>query len=237
MKLITTLLVTFGLLHAGIFDRVDKEEQRKERLQNQEILELFRQSHSDANAVIKRGDYDKTRSYKNSIDKIESRIDGLSLGKEEKQALLSDIRKHSELVEGIGTVLQRQAPDLNLEYNKVIDGLESFNKKLAGIGLAELLKDWRALSQIKNRFVKQPDASLEKAFEQKWTSVVVTITELYLDEEIETPLFEYLEGYKAYFKKLSEAYRKVGYERVAEVKPLGYKIKLQLEMMVPGKAS
>ena len=61
----------------------------------------------------------------------------------------------------------------------------------------------------------------------------MTITELYLDDEMEQPLFEYLDAYKAYFKEISGAYRSVGYAEVGKLKPLTYKIKMQFEMMLP----
>ena len=85
--------------------------------------------------------------------------------------------------------------------------------------------------------MKQPDARLVKAFDKEWTNITVTITELYLDEEMEKPLFDYLDAYKAYFNELNSAYSGVGYAEVGKLKPLTYKIKMQFQMLLPQLAN
>lgn len=233
----TTLIILIALnLHGAIFGASENSESRESRLQQQEIQALFRQSASDANGVIKRGEYVKADTYRNGMQRIIQQLERFPLPAAERTRLTTDLREYTTLVDGISGTLQQQAPDLNEAYREVIGGLEPFNKRLSSIGLSELLREWHALSRIKSTFVKKPNAKLEKAFEQKWTSVVVTITELYLDEEMEEPLFEYLERYKSYFYKMSRAYKQAGYDNLVKVKPLSYKIKMQLELLAPHRS-
>jgi hypothetical protein len=230
MKFFTAIFLTFISLHAGFFDGGD--EVRIERLLHQELQEEFRRNVGDANAIVKRGEYDRLGRYESELSRIMRRVPALNLPRDEKAALQEDLEQYGTLVKSIGTSLRENAPQLKAHHAEILRRLGWFNKKLGSIGLAELLKEWRELSRIKNRFVKKPSRSLAEQFGQTWTSVTIMITELYLDEEMEEPLFDYLERYKAYFSELSRAYETVGYRDVAGLKPLSYKIKMQLQMVV-----
>jgi hypothetical protein len=230
MKFFTAIFLTFISLHAGFFDSGD--EVRIERLLHQEMQEEFRRNVGDANAIVKRGEYDRLGRYESELSRIMQRVPALNLPQEKKTALRSDLEQYGDLVKNLGSSLQKNAPQLKAHHAEILQRLGWFNRKLASIGLAELLKEWRELSRIKNRFVKKPSRRLAERFGQTWTSVTIMITELYLDEEMEEPLFEYLERYKSYFAELSRAYETVGYRDVAGLKPLSYKIKMQLQMAV-----
>jgi hypothetical protein len=232
MKIISTILLTAITLYAGLFESVETQS-RDSRLKSDTVRELFRTNVSDANAIVKRGEYLRFAKYDAGMERVNREISSVKLPADDKQRLKADLKAHAALVKRIGDSLKSQAPDLNDNYRRVIKGLQKFNKKLASIGLAELLRDWRELSRIKNRFVKKPNSKYVKQFDEKWTAVTVTITELYLDEEIEAPLFAYLDHYKAYFQQLNAAYKRAGYREVVKLKPLSYKIKMQLQLIVP----
>ena len=229
MKTLILLLPFLATLHAGIFSS-DRPQERSERAA---IHESFRQNVSDANDIVKRGEYDKMVRYRTEMLQIKNRVAVLTISESEKRQLRENLGVYERLVSRVGETLKTKAPDLNDRYTQLLRELPTFNKRLASIGLRELLNEWRNLGKIKNRFVKRPDARLAQAFEQKWVSVTVIITELYLDEEMEAPLMEYLDAYRAYFTALDGAYRSVGYADVARLKPLSYEIKSQLELSVP----
>jgi hypothetical protein len=102
---------------------------------------------------------------------------------------------------------------------------------MSSIGLYALISRWRELSAIKNSFVKKPNPALEKKFDNIHNEIVVTITELYLDDEAESFLLGYLDNYKLYFKEITVAYAKANYDKINELKPLSYKIKAELELL------
>jgi hypothetical protein len=232
MKIVIVSFLVSASLFAGLFSSND-DDLRQLQKNNEKIHQQFRQNVNDANAIIKRGEYSIMNEHKSNILNIITRIDTLSIPKEDKKTLQNDMTHYAVLVDDISVKLQSNAPKLNQHYSALIANLKSFNSKLASIGLSELLNDWHEISRIKNRYVKKPSKKHEKEFSNKWTSMVITITELYLDEEDEEALFAYLENYKAYFQEISAAYSSVGYANINKLKPLTYKIKAQLELSVP----
>ncbi|MBU1658198.1 hypothetical protein KKG72_03995 [bacterium] len=235
MKLLISILLTLLHLNAGIFSS-DDASLNKTNQKYKQIHNSFRQNVSDANAIIKRGEYEKIDSYTSEITSIIEQIKYLDIPRENKLKLQEDMIAYSNLINQITQTLKNKAPNLKMNYGNTLEGLQKFNKKIASIGLSELTTQWIELSRIKNHFVKKPNAKLEKEFDNKWNAVVVTITELYLDEEIENPLFNYLNSYKSYFKEISLSYKDVEYSNINKIKPLSYKIKAQLELLVPYKS-
>jgi len=229
MKIIMLLFCAVLSLQAGFFGN----DARQEQLQKLDLLQRFKDNASAASDIVKRGEFDLIPAQEQQVARIREEVAGLDISEPERTALVSDLATYAKMVSGIGATLKRSAPELHRHYEQVIAGLPEFNRRMGSIGLRELLHSWRELSRIKGRFVKRPDARLVKAFEKEWTNITVTITELYLDEEMEQPLFDYLDAYKAYFNELSGAYRSVGYAEVGQLKPLTYKIKMQFEMLLP----
>jgi len=229
MKIFILLCCAVLSLQAGFFEK----EKHQEQLQKMDLLQRFKENASAANDIVKRGEYGLIAEQERQVARIRGDVSGLNVSAQERKDLSTDLESYAKMVSSIGSSLKRSAPELHQHYRQVIAGLPEFNRRMGSIGLRELLHSWRELSRIKGRFVKRPDAKLVKAFEEEWTNITVTITELYLDDEMEQPLFEYLDAYKAYFKEISGAYRSVGYAEVGKLKPLTYKIKMQFEMMLP----
>ncbi|MBA3026055.1 MAG: hypothetical protein FP820_06530 [Sulfurimonas sp.] len=225
MKYLLILICIFWELHAGLH-YIDT-------WQTKDIREAFRENVSDVNAILKRGEYTKIAKYKTDIESITGQIKTLSIANDNKEELQKDIALYTALINEISKHLQKKAPELEKNHLHILHKLDAFNKRIAMIGYSELSENWRQLSNIKNSFIKQPRLKLEKEFDAKWSAVVVTVTELYLDEEIEKPVLDYLNDYKTYFKEISDAYNSAQYSNLNKVKPLSYKIKAQLELLAP----
>lgn len=223
MRLLIAVLLVISSLQAGMF--TNNNDTRNH------IRKDFHQNVSDANSIIKRGEYEKISAYKTNILSIAQQVDSLDISDDDKLQLQKDLHTYSDLVNTIAQNLEKKAPQLNLHYNETIRGLKRFNKKIASIGLYELTSQWMELSSIKNRFVKKPNRQLEKKFDNTWNAIIVTITELYLDDDMEEPLLTYLDNYKAYFKEISQAYKSVSYNNIKKLKPLSYKIKAKFELL------
>lgn len=127
------------------------------------------------------------------------------------------------------------APEFNKHYKKSVKGLKKFNDKLSSIGYRPLLTLWYELSKTKAKFIKKPSYKLQKKFNKNYNLIIISITELYLDEEIEEPLFRYLENYKTHFNEVSLAYESIGYKNISILRPLSYKIKAKMEFLSPIK--
>lgn len=223
MKILLSILTLSLLLNASM---LAKEENKRGVL-----IEEFRQNVNDTNSIIWRGEYDKMPSYKASVSSITKKIQDLKIAQEKKQELITNLQNYAAIVDTIAINLQKEAPQLKSHYENSIANLDAFNKKISSVGLYTLSSRWIELSGIKNSFVKKPKPELEKKFDNVLSEIIVTITELYLDDETESFLLGYLENYKLYFREITVAYSKANFEKINELKPLSYKIKAELELL------
>ena len=223
MKALLCILTLSLLLNASMFT--------KEGNNNGILIEEFRQNVNDTNSIIWRGEYEKIPSHKAGISSIAKKIQNLKITEEKKQELAVNLQNYAAIIDAVSKNLQQEAPKLKNHYENSIAKLDAFNKKMSSIGLYALISRWRELSSIKNSFVKKPNPALEKKFDNIHNEIVVTITELYLDDEAESFLLDYLENYKLYFKEITVAYAKANYDKINELKPLSYKIKAELELL------
>jgi len=195
------------------------------------IVNKFNKNISVANAVIKKGYYDKYQEYKNGIESTISHVHKLDISQKEKLELKKDIQTYASIINNIYTKLYEKAPRFKEHYKNSTYNKYSFNKKISSIGYRPIIRAWYELSKIKSIYIKRPSEKLEKRFYKKLQFMITNITELYLDEEIEEPLFAYLDNYKMYFDEVKIGYMSVDYENIKKLKPLCYKIKAKLEFL------
>lgn len=200
-------------------------------ISNKGVYNLFLENVKNANFIIKNGEYEKVTIYNSDMNSLLEQIKYLKISDADKNRLNSGIKEYSDLVNKSSIALQKKAPNLNRQYKYTLDGLKKFNSSISSIGLYQLSSEWLKLSKIKSDFVNKPSLKLKKDFENTYNSIIVTITELYLDSEIEDPMFNYLREYKTYFESIAAAYEIVNFENIAKLKPLSYKIKADLELL------
>lgn len=195
------------------------------------VYNIFLENVKNANSIIKNGEYEKVTTYNSDMNSLLEQIKYLKISDTEKNRLNSSIKEYFDLVNQSSIALQKKAPNLNQQYKHTLDGLKKFNSSISSIGLYQLSSEWLKLSKIKSDFVNKPSLKLKKDFENTYNSIIVNITELYLDSEIEDPMFNYLKEYKTYFESIAAAYEIVNFENIAKLKPLSYKIKADLELL------
>ncbi len=195
--------------------------------QEDSVTTLFNQNVHAMNAIVKRGDYDRMNEFDTTLKALQKRLELYG-----QEAILKQLRDYDAKVRSVSASLQEYAPSLQKDQEVVITELEGFNRRIASIGLAELIRGWRELGRLKKAFVREPKKNLQKDFEAKWLYVNALIEELYLDEEVETPMLQFLQRYKNVFDAMATAYKESGYDNVATLKPLSYKIKSDI-MMIP----
>jgi len=191
------------------------------------VTTLFNQNVHAMNAIVKRGDYDKMDEFDTTLQEVRKRLELYGQAK-----ILEQLNDYDAKVRSVSASLVEYAPSLQKDQEIIIAELESFNRRISSIGLAELIKGWRELGRLKKAFVREPQKNLQKDFETKWLYVSVLIEELYLDEEVETPMLQFLQRYKSVFDSIAAAYKESGFDNVATLKPLSYKIKSDI-MMIP----
>ena len=226
MKLILITMLIILNLDANIFESYKETKKIK-------IINSFKKDVSNANKIIKKGDYTLFRKYKNGIESTIEHVQKLDITLDEKKELKKDLQTYASIINDIYKKMHQKAPEFNKHYKNSIRELENFNKKLSSIGYRPLLKTWHKLSKIKARFIKKPSKKLEKKFNENYNLITNYITELYLDEEIEEPMFSYLKNYKIHFDEINIAYKSVEYENIKKIKPLSYRIKAKMEFLSP----
>ncbi|MDD2905776.1 MAG: hypothetical protein WBK95_06305 [Sulfurimonas sp.] len=230
MKYLLMLFVSLFTLHANTLDNSAIQKGQEQKI---EISKTFRESVNDANDIIKRGEYCKILKYKSDTLSIIEQLKLLNISQENRQAIQDDITLYFTLINNISSKLQEKAPKLQEHQKTLIDNLHGTDKRISAIGLSELSQNWYEIKNINNNFIRNPNAKLEEAFHTRLTAMTTIITELYLDEQQEKPLFQYLSEYENYFKELSAAYSSAEYKNLKKIKPLSYKIKAQLEFLAP----
>lgn len=200
-------------------------------ISNKSVYNLFLENVKNANFILKNGEYERFTTYRSDMNSLLGQIKYLQIPDSEKEKLSSDINSYFELVNQSVFALQKKAPNLNRQYKNILNGLQKFNKSISSIGLYQLSSEWLKLSKIKNDFVNKPSIKLKKDFENSYNSVIVIITELYLDSDMEDPMFDYLREYKTYFESMVAAYEVVNFKNIAKLKPMSYKIKADLELL------
>lgn len=197
------------------------------------IINSFKKNISAANAVVKRGNYHRYDEYKNGIESTIKNVQNLKISQKEKLELQQDLQTYANIINNMYKKLHTKAPKFKEHYKNSTYNQYFFNKKVASIGYRPIVRAWYELKKITSRYIKRPNKQLEKKFYEKLDLIVKNITELYLDEEIEEPLFAYLQNYKMYFDEISIAYKSVEYENIKKIKPLCYKIKAKMEFISP----
>jgi len=225
MKIVLFILSLSLFLSASYFS----DETSNTAKHHQKVLEIFRASSSDGNALMKKGDFEKYKLYKSNITTLINEIDSLDLSKQEKKSLKKNMHQYTRIIDSVYKHMKNKTPKINSEYSKSLHGLVAFNDGINSTGYGPLLKEWHDLAKVKYKYIRKPSSKLSKKFDEKWDAVVFVLTDLCLDEEYENPLLAYLDVYKKYFKDLNHVYKTVHYEKIKKVKPLSYAIKSQLE--------
>ncbi len=232
MKSVSILLLFILHLHASMFG-YSFSDNTNENVGHKTIYEVFSASTSDINSIIKHGDYAKHTSFNNNIISVEKRVEDAEMSTKERKKLQDNIKKYRVICQSCIKAMETNAPQLDKHYKTLINSLNDFDRGINSTGFTPLIKEWHKLSHIKKQYIKEPSNKLEKEFEETLNLVVLTVSELYLDEELEEPLLSYLKNYQAYFNDLSRSYKSVKYENINHIKPLSYQIKSQIKLSIP----
>lgn len=223
MKLYILLLFTTLSLNADYFGLYSNSKKESSPINK------FRATYSYSNALVKKGDLAKYPQYRSTFEKLQKSLNTLDISKNEKRNLKKNMRSYAKIINALYKSMKKNTPNIYAEYKQSRKGFLSCNNGIESTGYAPLLNVWHDLIKIKHNYIRRPSYALSKKFDKKWGSVKYVLTDLCLDEDIETPLLNYLNLYKKYFDELDNAYDSVEYSNVRKIKPLSYAIKANLE--------
>jgi len=108
---------------------------------------------------------------------------------------------------------------------------KKFEKSLEQIGLYELKESYKNLEKVRLAYIKEPTATLGDEYLRLHKEVINSITELYLDDSIEDPMFAYIDNHKLYFSTITSMYDAIGAERIVRLNVNSYAIQTQLQLL------
>lgn len=230
------LLFPIGLLAAsGWFwfnssDTVTKPNAAYE-IQPKQSSALFAQSEQSLRQIIRHGNPNAITMLDTTLNTLSLQLasrkkEGISV--EQTERLLAQYRKDSRIVADTFTPALKQ-----LHYYDAIetDREKQFLTSLDQIGLYELKTAYEELTNRRTDFIKAPDQNRKDAYNEQLNTVKTIISELYLDSEIDQPLFSFLNNHKLYFDLVADTYAKVGYDRINRLRQTGYSIRSELQLL------
>lgn len=179
------------------------------RFGNEQSISLF-QSYSDAL------DISLIKAKKLGIE-IQNTQEILSQYKQDSQHLTQTASLHSQKLHTYSQFEQTQE--------------KAFLVSLEQIGLYELKTTFSDLEKARAEYIKKPSLTAQEKYEKLTKNMTQMISELYLDEDIETPLLNYIVNHTHYFNTVVSIYTTTGLESINRLHANSYIIKAQLELL------
>lgn len=193
--------------------------------------ELFTLSQNSLRLILRHGDTQALPELEKSLNDLETILQqyekqGLSVSKTEK--LIAQYDEDSTKL----TDASKPYLDKLMAYDSYEDKKEeAFLHSLDQIGLYELKTTYQRLSKKRLDYMKEPSLEAESEYRELAETMKQTVVELYLDGNIEEPLFAYMDNHKRYFETIASFYTKAGVERVHRLRENSYAIKTELQML------
>lgn len=231
------LLLPVGLIAASGFflfttpSITENSKEEKVELSTKSPEQLFSMSQDALSTLLRHGDQEAVSVLDASVVQLKEK-----LPQYKRQGL--NITKVEELVEGYkrDTLALSKAIQPRLAKIKEYDQYEEKSEEkflvaIEQIGLYELKTDYQKLIRIRQNYLKEPSTQLEDQYHEKLSTLIQTIQELYLDSNIEDPLYAYLNNHKNYFETMVVCYQEAGLERVIRLRNNTYAIKTELQLL------
>lgn len=193
--------------------------------------ELFARSESSLRQIVRRGDSQSVSTLTASLDTLTSRL--VERGQNDTSiqkidALLISYRQDTSIL------TQKIAPHMvQLQKTNQYESQnhEKFLSAMDQIGLYELITAYQEMDKLRKHYIKDPSEETIAQYETKSKRIHTIIAELYLDERIEKPLFDYLDNHRTYFRAITAAYRDIGVQRINRLRANGYAIRSAFQLL------
>lgn len=193
--------------------------------------ELFGQSETSLRQIIRRGDSQSIDVLNKSLDSLSSRLAQRTPNDPSIQkidAMLISYRRDATV---LTEKITPHMPMLQQSTRYENENEEKFLTAIDQIGLYELLTAYREMDKQRKNYIKDPNEETKTRYVTESERIRTIITELYLDENMEKPLFDYLDNHKNYFDTITAAYRDIGYTRVNRLRANGYAIRSAFQLL------
>lgn len=231
------LLIPAGLVAAsGLFLYNTQSTPEHNKPQGFEIAsktpeQLFTLSQDSLRLIVRHGDGESIRVLEKSVSELEK-----MMVRYEKQGLAIQTTEKLITQYKADSIALSKATQPNLGKLKTFDRNEvkreeKFLLSIDQIGLYELKTAYKKMDKIRLDYLKEPTEALETEYRAQNEIVRGMVSELYLDSDIETPLFDYIDNHKGYFESVVSCYKQAGLERIHRLRNNAYAIKTDLQML------
>lgn len=168
------------------------------------------------------------QSYSEALDTALIKAKKLGIETQNTQDMLSQYKQDSQNLTKTASLYSQKLHT----YSQFEQSQEkAFQVSLEQIGLYELKTTFSDLEKARAEYIKEPSLTAQEKYEKLTKNMTQTINELYLDEDMETPLLNYIVNHSQYFKTVVSIYTTTGLESINRLHANSYIIKAQLELL------
>lgn len=225
------LIAASGLLWIDAQNNVQQGTPKAVNLPSKTPDQLFTLSQESLRLILRHGNRESIPMLESSVAELEKVFpkyekQGLNVDKVER--LLTQYKEDSAVLSQTAQPFLEQLKEYDIYEEKEEP---KFIQSIKQIGLHELKAAYEQLSRTRLNYLKEPSPALEEEYRASASTLTQTIKELYLDNNIEDPLYAYLDNHKKYFETSAAYYKKAGIDRVHRLRENTYAIKTEIQML------
>jgi hypothetical protein len=225
------LLATSGLLWVNYGQQTtQKETTQMAQSIPQDSVQLFTLYEHSVRQIVRYGD-DKSiplvQKYANALDSKLLNYSKSGIDTQGINDLLTQYRQDNNSVTQKASLFTQKLHTYS-QFEQINE--KGFLTSLEQIGLYELKTTLINLDKTRLDYIKEPSLETQEKYELLSKKMKNIISDLYLDESIEKPLFTYIDNHNLYFKTVATIYTNTGLETINRLHKNSYAIKAQLEL-------
>lgn len=232
------LLIPVGLLAAAGFLWTDYDHTVHQntatastKASTKDPAQLFSLGERSVRQLIRDGDEKSISSfqvYSDALDAALINYKKLGIETQSAQEMLSQYKQDSQhLTQTASLYSQKLHAYSQFEQNQE----KAFQVSMNQIGLYDLKTTYKNLTKARLEYIKEPSSKNQTKYEELSKNMTQMINELYLDEDIEEPLLNYIANHTHYFETVVSIYTTTGLASINRLHTNSYTIKAQLELL------
>ena len=231
MKTFFIVLILISSALAAIFMNIESPQEKIQKnvseKESSTLQARINQNLSLMRRITKEADIKQSYLFKLNSDFLMQALEGKPFLSKE---FIGEYEELNNIVNQTAQSIQTNTPHLYQDIHIMEAHIEKFDKKIKSIGLSELKINWYAMQKSYRQFLREPNVHELKNYQSKLIQTKKIITELYLDDEDETYLFEFLARHNDVFTSFDIVYKDVGLQRIHKLKPLMYALKEEMQL-------
>lgn len=225
------LLVGSTIIWMGLNSDTKNNSQTIENQQIASPEKLFSQSNHIIWQMVREGNVSESSGFNQKMSQLKKSMDDYNSKGFEVKELSKMLELYHQDGSKLADVCFLKEEQLQRYYEYEQKHEQQFILSLEQIGLPELMNSYKELEKIRQEYYKNPAEELLAGYKKLYSDLYGIITELYLDSDIEDPLFDYLKNHENQLYTIAAVYNETGKERIVRIRDNSYKITTQLQLL------